>query len=317
MPAFPKPKFAYTVNLALETQRLRQHAKHRQIPKKSADKLLIASWNIANLGAQQRDNEHIALIAQIISWFDLIAIQECKDNYTDLERIRAELPSTYKTLMSDASGNQERMVYLYDSKKTKLLEEIGEIAFPPNLQAKIKLEGIEDVFMGFDRTPFLASFSFAGTSLTLVNVHSFYGSEAAPDINRRALETFAVAKWSEKRAKSSYAYTRHLLAMGDFNMPKREKSDPIYKALTKLGLELPEHSAEIGSSIASDSHYDQIALLPASRGLFGVVGVFDFDGVMFPDLWAEGTRKKDFMAYCRYYLSDHRPIWIEFVPDSV
>jgi len=43
------------------------------------------------------------------------------------------------------------------------------------------------------------------------------------------------------------------------------------------------------------------------------VGVFDFDGVVFPDLWA-GRGRAAFHAYLRYYLSDHRPMWVELRP---
>ncbi len=55
---------------------------------------------------------------------------------------------------------------------------------------------------------------------------------------------------------------REIVALGDFNMPKREPGDPILDALARLGLELPEHSSEIGSNLQSDKHYDQIAFFP-------------------------------------------------------
>lgn len=42
----------------------------------------------------------------------------------------------------------------------------------------------------------------------------------------------------------------------------------------------------------------------------GGVGVFDFDAVVFRDLWERGDRKR-FNAYLRYYLSDHRMMWVE------
>jgi hypothetical protein len=61
-------------------------------------------------------------------------------------------------------------------------------------------------------------------------------------MERRALETFAVARWASLRQKSRFSFTRELAVLGDFNMPKSEPGDPIYNALTKLGLELPEHS---------------------------------------------------------------------------
>ena len=76
------------------------------------------------------------------------------------------------------------------------------------------------------------------------------------------------------------------------------------------GLEVPPHSTEVGSSIASDKHYDRVVLFPGTtQGCFtGNIVVLDYDGVIFKDLWA--TRgKKDFNAYLRYYMSDHRPLW--------
>jgi len=39
--------------------------------------------------------------------------------------------------------------------------------------------------------------------------------------------------------------------------------------------------------------------------------VFDFDGAIFGDLW-QARGRDDFLAYVRYYLSDHRPLWAEF-----
>jgi hypothetical protein len=39
--------------------------------------------------------------------------------------------------------------------------------------------------------------------------------------------------------------------------------------------------------------------------------VFDFDGALFRTLW-EARSRQDFLAYVRYHLSDHRPLWVEF-----
>ena len=87
MPAFPKPNFVYDFDLNTELQNLIDHKSTRQVPEKSVDKLLIATWNIANLGLQDRWNEHYKLIAKIISWFDVIAIQETNDNLIGLNNI--------------------------------------------------------------------------------------------------------------------------------------------------------------------------------------------------------------------------------------
>ncbi len=98
-------------------------------------------------------------------------------------------------------------------------------------------------------------------------------------------------------------------------MPQREPGDIIYDALTKRGLKLPAHSTSVGSTIASDGQYDQIAFSPgATEDRFtGRQGVFDFDQVIFSDLWDDPARDEDdFKAYLRYYISDHRPMWLEF-----
>ncbi len=77
---------------------------------------------------------------------------------------------------------------------------------------------------------------------------------------------------------------------------------------------MPQHSSEVGSSIASDNHYDQVAFFPGEteNEFTDNTGVFDFDGAVFKTLWEDHGRK-DFMTYVRYYLSHHRPLWAEFV----
>ena len=313
MPVFPKPKFPYEYDVQTQIQRLRDHKHARGIPERADGTVLVATWNIANLGAQQRRDQDKALIAEVLSWFDLIAIQECRENFADLEDIQRKLPPSVRLLMSDASGNNERLAYLYDSTRFQLLEEVGEIAFPPSQYARIKLPGIKEKFDGFDRTPYLAAFKTGGSSITFVNAHLFYGQENKASIGRRVLETFAVAKWADARRKSQFSFTRELVALGDFNMPKSEPGDPVFDALTRLGLEVPEHSTQIASSIASDANYDQIAFMPGMTAdcFTGLKGVFDFDTCVFPDLWQGGANKTNFKAYVRYYLSDHRPMWVQ------
>ena len=60
MPPFPKPKFQYTYDVSAEIDHLRQHKLTRGVPAKAQDRLLIATWNIANFGVQERtgDDRH-------------------------------------------------------------------------------------------------------------------------------------------------------------------------------------------------------------------------------------------------------------------
>src|SRR3972149_1210088 len=197
MPVFPKPSFSFEYNVSAEVGRLRAHKQKRGIPERDADHLLIATWNIANFGAQKRRDQDHDLLAEILSWFDVIAIQECRENFSGLEDVHRKLPASYRMLMSDVAGNNERMAFLYDSQKLSLLEEVGEIAFPPTRYKSIKLPGIDLPVDGFDRSPYLAAFAAGQTSFTLVNVHQYFGDATAASLARRALETFAVAKWCD------------------------------------------------------------------------------------------------------------------------
>ena len=313
MPPFPKPSFQYAYNVANEITHLRQHKQTRVIPATVQNRLLIATWNIANFGVQERTGDDRKLISEIVSWFDIFAVQETHENYGDLADVHHNLGGSWRYVMSDRAGNDERLAFLYDSAKVTLLEEIGEVAFPPKDNANVTLPGITQAFGGFDRNPYFATFQAGKFTLLLATVHLFFGDDKQQkDIDRRSLETFAVARWAEREATSKTGYTRNLLVLGDFNMPKADPADPIYKALTKKGLQVPAHSSQVGSTITSDAHYDQIAFFPGDvqQAFTGNMGVFDYDQVLFPDLF-QTRGAKDYKTFAKYHISDHRPMWME------
>lgn len=156
--AFTKPTFAYSYDPQQEIARLQQHRQHRQIPAKSQNRLLVGTWNVANLGGQQRLERDRRLIAEMLSWFDIVAVQEVKDNFGDLVQIHNILGGHYRLLFSDVAGNDEGMAFVYDSAKVTLLEKVGEIAFPVSKLGSIKLAGVNQKFQGFDRYPYIAAF---------------------------------------------------------------------------------------------------------------------------------------------------------------
>jgi endonuclease/exonuclease/phosphatase family metal-dependent hydrolase len=314
MPPFPKPLFSYEYDVEAQLSALHEHEATkpgRDIPDKAADRLLVATWNIANLGVQDRRDKDYRLLAEIIGWFDVVALQEVNENLIGLRALSSHLSPDYRLLFSDAGGNDERMAFIYDAGKLTVSEEIGEVAAAPSEYRYITLPGIGQRFDGFDRNPYLASFRAGTFTFSLVNVHLYWGSESATAQNRRSLETYAVARWADLRHRSAFASTQDIIPLGDFNLPKAVPGDLIYDALTKRGLHLPEHSTKIASSIASDSNYDQLAFFPGStQDDFIQAGVFDFDGALFAYLWK--MRPADFLPYMRYYISDHRPLWAQF-----
>jgi endonuclease/exonuclease/phosphatase family metal-dependent hydrolase len=285
----------------------------RAIPSRKDDRVLIATWNIANLGVQHRREEDYQILAEIISWFDVVAVQEVHSNLEGLLGIADHLPTRYRWLYSDAGGNDERLTFVFDGDKLELSDEIGEVAPSPNDYKTITLPTVAGAFNGFDRTPYLGTFAAGTFMFSLVTAHLFFGGETPADMDRRSLEAAAVAWWTNKRHQNKYAPTKDVVALGDFNLPKTDPSDPIYQALTRKGLRPPEHSTLIGSNLNSDMHYDQIMFFPGDtkEKFTGASGVVDFDGAVFRNLWAAKTPVQ-FQSYVKYYLSDHRPYWAEF-----
>ncbi len=321
--SFARPAFAYTIDPAAERTRVRQHRRLRGVPARRQDRLLVATWNIANLGTQDRDPAAYAVLAEIIEGFDLVAVQETRRDLSGLRALRDRLQKRWRIHMTDTAGNEERMVLLYDGNKLRLREQTGEIAIPPAQFRHIRLPEVTTEFRGFDRNPALVSLAWGDVPLTFVNVHFFFGSEARADLERRQLEAFAAARWARLENQSPHAYDPHVMLLGDFNLPYVEPADPIYAVLRQHGLLLAPYATEIGTTLPSETahgtaervrHYDQIAFFPRmSTYLTGAVGVFDFDTVILPDLW-NARGRKDFNAYLRYHFSDHRPLWAELRP---
>jgi endonuclease/exonuclease/phosphatase family metal-dependent hydrolase len=321
MPPFKKPTVRYSYDVSSELRALRAYERTkegRDIPDKAANRLLLATWNIANLGVQERTDADYRLIAEMIGWFDLVAVQESNDHLAGIYAILDHLPNSYRLLFSNAAGNHERLTFVYDSKAVSVLEKVGEVTVPPVEIRAIKLPGVRQTFQGFDRSPYIGSFQANKLRFLLVNAHLYFGSEKkASSIDRRCLEAYAIARWADEREKNKNAFSRDIIVLGDFNLPKVDVNDRVYQALTKRGLHLPDHSTRIGSSVASDSAYDQIAFFPGSTGakFTGQSGVFDFDGALFHDLWTKQDEKKNltpFLDYVKYHISDHRLLWAQF-----
>jgi hypothetical protein len=82
-----------------------------------------------------RSDEPLYYIAEIIDHFDLVAVQEVREDLTVLNRLIEILGSWWKVLLTDVTegrpGNRERMAFLYDSRKLSFGGLAGEIVLPP------------------------------------------------------------------------------------------------------------------------------------------------------------------------------------------
>ena len=305
------PPFTYI--LETERQALLGTKAHREIPQKNDDKLLTATWNLTNFGQQNRSDDDCALMAEVISWFDLIAIQEIADSLSQMRVMLSHLPSSYRVIVSDIGGNEERTGFLYDSTKVTRLELAAEVAVPPSDHRYIRMKGVSGSFVGFDRNPYAVAFKAGEKEFTAVSAHLYFGSHTYYDEDRRALEAFALARWADQRHKSPGAYSNNILVLGDMNLPKVDESSNVFKALKAKGLVLPKHSTSMGSSLKGDKYYDQVAFHAGGmQDIYtGRSGVFDFDRApFFAEAWNESPEYFDTAVRC--HIADHRPLWAEF-----
>ena len=74
------------------------------VPPKSETQLLLATWNIQHFGSTERYDDSLWYIAEVLSRFDLIAIQEVKQSLRDLEIVTELLGPWWKFIVSDVTA---------------------------------------------------------------------------------------------------------------------------------------------------------------------------------------------------------------------
>ncbi|MBL7738038.1 MAG: endonuclease/exonuclease/phosphatase family protein [Chitinophagaceae bacterium] len=321
MVAHDKPTFTFDIDLDKEIKALRTHKNKddRKIPDKTDDKLLVATWNLTNFGLQKRTEEHIKLMAEVLSWFDLVAVQEVADDLTHFNKLLKFLGGSYKAFFSDIGGNAERLGFVYDSAKVNPVGMVAELVIKKKSGGTFTIEvGEESITVDFDdynRNPYMATFDAGGFRFTVISVHAYYG-----DKKLRVAENKALSTWVKNRSQKPDINlpSKNIIMLGDFNLEAMKPTDPNFKVFKENGLYLPKHETAFidGTNLAGDKHYDQLMFFPSQtlQAFNGKVGVYDFDNALFKKLWSSlgADNKKDFHIYTRYYIADHRPLWVQF-----
>lgn len=332
----PKPSFRY--NADEEKAALDQHFERRKVPLSQNDRLLLATWNIANLGAQKRPPRALKVIAHILSRFDLIAVQEVNDNYRTFEKIVRDMDGDFDFVITDQAGNDERLAFVYRVGKVSLDKLWGEVALTKHEYPKRtvtvhyrkrgedKVQKFKDHrFVPFDRNPFIGSFRSGKLGFVLANVHLYFGAfqnsskeEERAKYARRVLEIFALARWASRVSSGGNAWDRDIVLLGDMNVPNMDHNESTIKALKKFGWQSLDYRSDEtigtdpaalshvgGTNLGNDKTYDQIAMSPTSlSGKVSKFGVFDFDNAIFGEKWQaleeDMSRGKAISMFARY-----------------
>jgi len=301
----------------------------REIPPKTAlDTLLLATWNIRKFG-DNRLSESLHYLAEIISRFDLIAVQEVSSSLEGLQKLVALLGHNWDYIVTDStegrSGGSERMAFIYDRCKVFFRKMSGEVVLPANKLIHQELQ--------FARTPYSVAFQAGWFQFVLTTVHIYYGTTKKND-PRRVEEIAAISDFLKKRAKKE---DENYILLGDFNIFHPDDSTMV--ALEKNGFYVPFALRGHPTNFGKNKYYDQIAFklkMEPKMIIFSEenqrAGAFDFTDLIYPrqdlniyrrhfdEKVLEGKTEQQLEAYYMtnwrtFQMSDHLPLWIELKID--
>jgi len=322
LPSFPDdPPAAVAASLS----GLRAALDSSAIPPKALDRnVLIATWNIRSLGrisptwatssadSPKRCHADVLAIAEVMSRFDVVAVQEVKRDLGGLEAILEALGPEWGWILTDLTrggqpANQERMAFLYDTRRVRPSGLAAELVVPIETETSLTEVGLQKQFA---RTPYAVSFESQGASFTLVTLHVIWGDGS----DERLPEITEIARWMADWAAGSDAFGTNLMVLGDFNIDRL--GDPLYQAFIATGLTpAPGHLGlprTIFAEATKPHFYDQVAWFTGAHGTPMLTPPLRYD---------EQSGNFDFRAALQgplsttelsWRISDHFPLWASF-----
>lgn len=321
--------------------------------------LLLATWNIRDFDSNKfgygpRRKESFYYIAEMISCFDLVAVQEVNRDLRPWEKVMAILGREWDYIATDTTegsgGNGERMVFVYNKEKVWFRKIAGEIVLPEGQQivAKNKKKRTDEhdpaeageKQLQFARSPFLVAFQSGWFRFSLCTAHLYYGAASGPALERRIAEIQKLVEFfaarqddTSKQEKDRHGVVENYIILGDFNVVSPEHKT--MAALESNGFKVPD--AIDGDKVRQlgDHFYDQIAVR-VNDERFKVLGggilrmyedVFtDDDLALYADVIPKVDPEKDatfkantpegiYRKWRTWQMSDHHPLWIEIATD--
>lgn len=294
----------------------------REIPRRDVNEhLLLATWNLREFENDKggpRLDETYYYLAEVISSFDLVAVQEVLADLAGLKRLMEILGRKWSYIVTDITegpGTKERLAFVYDTGKVSFEKLAGEVVLPETDTQAGKRQ--------LARTPFLVAFQAGWFKFMLCTAHIYYGEEKGDKYKRRVEEIKSIAGFLKKRAHAKGAGDiKNYILLGDFNIVAPE--DETMAALKGAGFTVPPELM-LSTDVARKHNYDQIAfILREGKLQLGAAapnaGAFDFYKSVFREE-DESVYKEvmnSAMAYKTwrtYQMSDHMPLWVQLKVD--
>jgi endonuclease/exonuclease/phosphatase family metal-dependent hydrolase len=305
----------------------------REIPKKAERNLLIATWNIREFGGltekwrstesdiPKRDLDSLCCIAEIVSRFDVVAIQEAQANLKALRHMLKLLGSSFSVILTDPveddKGDNERLAFVFDRDRVEVSGLACELVVPyswsPEKRPKTGIPSIA-LKRQFARTPYAVAFKRLDATFILVTLHVYWGAKSGLGVVERGRELSAIATWLREWARDENSWDHNLVCLGDFNIDRR--GSKLWQDFTSTGLTVPEELDRPRTIFGegTDNFFDQIAWFTANKDgtdpllslrYGGIGGSFDWIQTALADTNLSKQQKS-------FRISDHYPLWIEF-----
>lgn len=169
------------------------------LPPRTLDRnLIVGTWNIRAFSgltekwisgvddSPKRDLHSIQVIAEIISRFDVLALQEVQGDLKALRHTLKILGSDWGLMLTDVThgdpGNNERLGFLFDRRTVQPSGLAAELVVPDEEFDDIDPDALQRQFA---RTPYAVSFRCGSQTFILVTLHVLYGespTERTPEL---------------------------------------------------------------------------------------------------------------------------------------
>ncbi len=316
----------------------------KTIPEKKTDSnLLLCSWNLKDFGSyKHRVCEPYFYLAEIISKFDLVSIQECRANLKPLKILLRILGSDWSYLYNDVSdhkgANSERSLVIYDTRRCNFSGQAGEIILHHKISEDHNLKQ-------FNRIPYLTGFTAEWKKFSLITLHLQPGNKKDDKEIRKSEIKFLMDLLKRRLSRSSNIrlWSDNVIILGDMNL-YRNNSEAFQILKDNHFIEVEQLIDQDTTTAASNNIYDHIffynkSLFPALETT-NKAGVFNMFETVFRD---DQINDPAYQAYINileqlriadgdppyankqtYYkkdwrtrqMSDHYPIWVEMKIDS-
>lgn len=325
---------------------LRKDLIHHIPARQYESNLLIATWALRRFGnpagAPVDHAESLFYMAQVISSFDLVALQEVDQDLQRLRTLLQILGPDWDMLVSETApgiiGNRERFAILYYKPRVEFRSFSGQIILPPERGSGGKLLPARQ----FARPPLLATFRSGNYEFQVCTAHILFGGARQNDTASRLEEIQELGKYLHMRSRWEDS---DLFLLGDFQMGTRES--PILQTLRENGIQIPEELLH-PTSLNRDRYYDLIGYSSPGKGTFPLgtstprTGIYDlFEHVLQDESRGEYARDPAFKRFLQAgqnmpasraardrflvqrfrvwktsLISDHLPLWAELELDG-